>query len=240
MDSSSDESDISEYDTDLGRYVRGGSSVMSSVVCVERLEMAFTLTVDQQDALSTGVLMSNACCSAEQFAAFKTRVMTERGLDDAGANVALMSFALACAHNGSSEKTSYPGEINGVLMNVLKQDCLKTCGTVRQFSTYLAKYVWNIMIRTNRPPSGWMRWGYPHATRFAAFDAFRGVTSQAALEPPEGLVREPSEAEVQANAVNGLQSIEGSRQREMYSTNGRLLAMQQLAASSGATPRLGY
>ena len=67
--------------------------------------------------------------------------------------------------------------------------------TPRQFCMYFAKVVWNILLSTNTPPALWQKLGYTDETKFAAFDFFDGVSNPAALDPVDGLIREPTELE---------------------------------------------
>ncbi|CAN88812.1 coat protein [Lettuce virus X] len=83
--------------------------------------------------------------------------------------------------------------------------------TPRQFCMYFAKVVWNILLTTQVPPASWAKLGYSYDCRFAAFDFFDGVLNPAALDPADGLVRQPSPREIQAHQVAKSASL--ARQR---------------------------
>lgn len=60
--------------------------------------------------------------------------------------------------------------------------------------------------------------GYTEETKYAAFDFFDGVTNSAALEPPTGLARMPSDKELSANQTNKYVSLVRARQSGFVST----------------------
>lgn len=91
--------------------------------------------------------------------------------------------------------------------------------TLRRFCSYFAKVVWNQMLITNTPPASWAAMGYQDDTKFAAFDFFDAVLSPASLNPIGGLVREPTEKEIQAHQVNKYVAITRANQ-----TRGNLLS----------------
>jgi len=91
--------------------------------------------------------------------------------------------------------------------------------TLRRFCSYFAKVVWNQLILTNTPPASWAAMGYQDDTKFAAFDFFDAVLSPAALDPVGGLVRQPTEKEIQAHQVNKYVAITRANQ-----TRGNLLS----------------
>lgn len=73
--------------------------------------------------------------------------------------------------------------------------------TPRQFCMYFAKVVWNLLLDSNVPPAGWAKQGLPDDCKFAGFDFFEGVLSPAALDPADGLIRPPSQREIQAHST---------------------------------------
>ncbi|CAC87090.1 coat protein [Asparagus virus 3] len=73
--------------------------------------------------------------------------------------------------------------------------------TPRQFCMYFAKVVWNMMIDSNVPPAGWVKHGLPEDCKFAGFVFFEGVLSPSSLDPADGLIRHPSQREIQAHST---------------------------------------
>lgn len=111
----------------------------------------------------------------------------------------MLAFAVACAHQGSSRKTKYSGEDQGVTFNRTAKRILHLRRiTIRQFASYFAKFVWNALLVANTPPAMWERRGLPEAAKFTGFDFFSAVNSPAAADPIDGLLREPNTFELQA------------------------------------------
>jgi hypothetical protein len=113
-----------------------------------------------------------------------------------------VAFDLArhCADVGTSEFTTPIGQSNHCGLQRSEVAALvKTKTTLRRFCAYFAKYVWNHMLMNDTPPANYCRKGFKESNKFAAFDTFFAVTSDAALEPNGGLVRMPTQAEMAAN-----------------------------------------
>nr|QTU67789.1 coat protein [Potato virus X] len=105
-----------------------------------------------------------------------------------------------CADVGSSAQTEMIGTgpySNGVSRARLAAAIKEVC-TLRQFCKKYAPVVWNWMLTNNSPPANWHAQGFKPEHKFAAFDFFDGVTNPAAITPREGLIRPPSEAEMNA------------------------------------------
>ncbi|QYF50240.1 MAG: putative coat protein [Xinjiang alphaflexivirus 2] len=115
--------------------------------------------------------------------------------------IACWDLARAFADIGASSKSELVGmsaALNTVPRKQLAQ-AIKIHCTIRQFCMYFANIVWNIMLSTKTPPANWQKLGYKEDTQFAAFDFFDGVNHPAALMPKDGLIREPSDAEMVAH-----------------------------------------
>lgn len=138
----------------------------------------------------------------------------------------LLAYLLACADQGTAGAAQLAGENQGVPFTALSSQ-IKRRATVRQFAMFYAKVTWNALLEAQRPPANWQKRGYTPNTRFAAFDFFHGVRAGAALEPAEGLRREPSEDEVAANQANREIAIQMSRTKAAYTTNGMMMLRQQ-------------
>nr|ANI85512.1 coat protein [Asian prunus virus 3] len=117
---------------------------------------------------------------------------------------AMWDIARYCADAGSSESTEFIGtsSYGGRVTRMEIAAVIKKHTTLRRFCGFYAKIVWNIMLVTNIPPSGWMKRGYKENTKFAAFDFFVHVSNNAALEPENGLVRKPYHEELVAAQAN--------------------------------------
>nr|DAZ85797.1 TPA_asm: coat protein [Cardamom virus X] len=113
-------------------------------------------------------------------------------------------LAMACSDAHTSSLTVVSGQcaVNNTVALRSAAALVKSVTTLRQFCRYYAKFVWNWRITNNKPPANWMAAGYQDATKFAAFDFMDGVVSTAALDPPDGLVRPPTELELSANSTN--------------------------------------
>ncbi|QYF50235.1 MAG: putative coat protein [Hainan sediment alphaflexivirus 1] len=110
-------------------------------------------------------------------------------------------IAMTCADAHASSLTVLGGNCTAVPTVPLKAAAglVKSVTTLRQFCRYYAKFVWNWRIEHKMPPANWAACGYTEETKYAAFDFFDGVTSTAALDPPTGLVRAPTEKELSAS-----------------------------------------
>nr|prf ORF 3 [Potato virus X] len=105
-----------------------------------------------------------------------------------------------CADVGSSAQTEMIDTgpyANGISRARLAAAIKEVC-TLRQFCMKYAPVVWNWMLTNNSPPANWQAQGFKPEHKFAAFDFFNGVTNPAAIMPKEGLIRPPSEAEMNA------------------------------------------
>uniref|UniRef100_A0AAU7L313 Capsid protein n=1 Tax=Hibiscus chlorotic speck associated virus 3 TaxID=3143944 RepID=A0AAU7L313_9VIRU len=130
-----------------------------------------------------------------------------------------LEIAIHCADSGASPKTQLKGVSKFAsgrcfedLLGVIRDVC-----TLRSFCAYYAKYVWNIMLSNQQAPSNYIKKGFKEDTKYAAFDFFHGVKSRASKDPPSGLVREPSLAEIIASRTNSMVLI--SRTTEFRDTN---------------------
>nr|QWT83725.1 capsid protein [Potato aucuba mosaic virus] len=83
----------------------------------------------------------------------------------------------------------------------------------RQFCSYYAKIVWNLMLHKNEPPANWAKIGFKEDYKFAAFDFFDAVDSPAALEPSQW-VRHPTDKERAAHGVVKWASLSRERLQE--------------------------
>nr|AAL32457.1 coat protein [Apple stem pitting virus] len=124
-----------------------------------------------------------------------------------------------CADVGASDKSTVLGTFPGsdITLEEVGTMVKQTEGcTLRQYCAFYAKHVWNLMLQTQSPPANWVGKEFKFETRYAAFDFFFGVESTASLEPADGLIRLPTQAERVANATS--KEIQMYRIRSMEGT----------------------
>nr|ASJ26985.1 coat protein [Apple stem pitting virus] len=128
-------------------------------------------------------------------------------------------LARHCADVGASDKSTLLGTFPGsdITLEEVGTMVKQTEGcTLRQYCAFYAKHVWNLMLQTQSPPANWVGKEFKFETRYAAFDFFFGVESTASLEPADGLIRLPTQAERVANATS--KEIQMFRIRSMEGT----------------------
>nr|AAM09799.1 coat protein [Apple stem pitting virus] len=128
-------------------------------------------------------------------------------------------LARHCADVGASDKSALLGTFPGsdITLEEVGTMVKQTEGcTLRQYCAFYAKHVWNLMLQTQSPPANWVGKEFKFETRYAAFDFFFGVESTASLEPADGLIRLPTQAERVANATS--KEIQMYRIRSMEGT----------------------
>nr|QZA75395.1 capsid protein [Potato virus X] len=158
-------------------------------------------TVPDGDFFSTAkaVVASNAVATNEDLTKIQEIWKDMKVPSDTIAQAA-WDLVRHCADVGSSAQTEMIGTgpySNGVSRARLAAAIKEVC-TLRQFCKKYAPVVWNWMLANNSPPASWQAQGFKPEHKFAAFDFFDGVTNPAAIMPKEGLIRPPSEAEMNA------------------------------------------
>nr|AFA43541.1 coat protein [Citrus leaf blotch virus]AZD25566.1 coat protein [Citrus leaf blotch virus]AZD25568.1 coat protein [Citrus leaf blotch virus]AZD25571.1 coat protein [Citrus leaf blotch virus]AZD25572.1 coat protein [Citrus leaf blotch virus] len=118
-------------------------------------------------------------------------------------------FAISCGSRSTSDKDPYDGIIKISGKSHMRKDiayAIRTSGiTVRQFCAAFANLYWNFNLARNTPPENWRKKGFTEGTKFAAFDFFYAVGSNAAI-PTEAdgsvrLIRPPTNEENEANSA---------------------------------------
>lgn len=118
-------------------------------------------------------------------------------------------FAISCGSRSTSDKDSYSGIIKIKGKKWEKLDivyAIKSAGlTVRQFCAAYANLYWNFNLARSSPPENWRKKGFTELTKYAAFDFFYAVGSNAAI-PTEAngrikLIRPPTNEENEANSA---------------------------------------
>nr|BCA25705.1 coat protein [Apricot latent virus] len=147
------------------------------------------------------------------------RALIEMGIKEDQLTEVGVYLARHCADVGASDKSTLLGTFPGsdITLEEVGTRIKQTEGcTLRQYCAYYAKYVWNLMLQTQKPPANWVGKEFKFETRYAAFDFFFGVESSAALEPADGLIRLPTQSERVAN--NTSKEIQMYRIRSMEGT----------------------
>ena len=160
-----------------------------------------SLTSSQLNVLPLSVT-SSLLPSPEDLVAISQAFIT---LGAAQTNLTQVSLELVnyCFDNGSSPETVFKGSSVTLGVPLSKvANAVTQYTTLRQFCRYFAKLIWNYRLEKNKPPAAWEAWSYKPEQKFAAFDFFDGVLNEAALNPVDGLVRIPNEAERLANQTN--------------------------------------
>nr|WMX21795.1 coat protein [Adenium obesum virus X] len=162
---------------------------------------------------------SNSVASPETVKAI-AKEWVENGVPADQVALAAWSLAIYCADNGSSDQTEFEGSISDLSVSY---DTLaritKKHTTLRKFCSYYAKIVWNLLIERQSPPAGWAKWNYRKSEAFAAFDFFDAVTNPAALEPKEGLVRQPTQNELLAKGTNKMASLHEAAKQTLHTVS---------------------
>ncbi|USF91883.1 coat protein [polyscias citrivirus 1] len=116
-------------------------------------------------------------------------------------------FTISCGSRSTSDKDPYDGIIKIGGRKWERRDieyAIKSAGiTVRQFCAAYANLYWNFNLARSSPPENWRKKGFTEGTKFAAFDFFYAVGSNAAI-PTEAngrvkLIRPPTNEENEAN-----------------------------------------
>nr|ADT91609.1 coat protein [Apricot latent virus] len=147
------------------------------------------------------------------------RALIEMGIREDQLTEVGVYLARHCADVGASDKSTLLGTFPGsdITLEEVGTRIKQTEGcTLRQYCAYYAKHVWNLMLQTQKPPANWVGKEFKFETRYAAFDFFFGVESSASLEPADGLIRLPTQAERVAN--NPSKEIQMYRIRSMEGT----------------------
>nr|QOI31951.1 coat protein [Citrus leaf blotch virus] len=122
---------------------------------------------------------------------------------------ASFEFAISCGSRSTSDKDPYDGIMKISGKSFIRKDfayAIRTSGvTVRQFCAAFANLYWNFNLARNTPPENWRKKGFTEGTKFAAFDFFYAVGSNAAI-PTEAdgsvrLMRPPTNEENEANSA---------------------------------------
>lgn len=117
-------------------------------------------------------------------------------------------FTISCGSRSTSDKDPYDGIIKIDGKSWSRSDiayAIKSSGiTVRQFCAAYANLYWNFNLMRGTPPENWRKKGFTESTKFAAFDFFYAVGSNAAIPTERNgrvkLIRPPTNEENEANS----------------------------------------
>nr|BAE07087.1 coat protein [Potato virus X] len=159
------------------------------------------LTIPDGDFFSTArvIVASNAVATNEDLSKIET-IWKDMKVPTNTMAQAAWDLVRHCADVGSSAQTEMidTGPYSNGISRARLAAAIKEVCTLRQFCMKYAPVVWNWMLTNNSPPANWQAQGFKPEHKFAAFDFFNGVTNPAAIMPKEGLIRPPSEAEMNA------------------------------------------
>nr|AIL90357.1 coat protein [Potato virus X] len=159
----------------------------------------FTIPDGDFFCTARAVVASNAVATSEDLSKIEAIWKEMKVPTDTMAQAA-WDLVRHCADVGSSAQTEMidTGPYSNGISRARLAAAIKEVCTLRQFCMKYAPVVWNWMLTNNSPPANWQAQGFKPEHKFAAFDFFNGVTNPAAIMPKEGLIRPPSEAEMNA------------------------------------------
>ncbi len=163
-------------------------------------------------------VVSNNMATTEQMAKISSALSGLGIPTEQVANV-ILQMVIMCASVSSSAFLDPDGslEFNGgaVPVDSVAAIMKRECG-LRKVCRLYAPVVWNYMLVKNQPPSDWQALGFPKNARFAAFDTFDYVTNGAAIQPLEGLIREPTPEEVIAHNAHKRLALDRANRNERF------------------------
>ncbi|QED44839.1 CP [Garlic yellow virus] len=161
---------------------------------------------------------SNNMATAEELARISAKVQALGAPEEHLAEV-FWDVAKYCATAGSSPAVNPQGTIQlggRTITRDMVFAVIKEYSTLRRVCRSYAPITWNNMLLNNQPPANWDAKGFTEDTKFAAFDVFDAVTNKAAIQPLEGLIRHPTQAERIAYATHKKLALEKSAQNSRY------------------------
>ncbi|UIK24040.1 coat protein [Musa ornata-associated banmivirus] len=144
-------------------------------------------------------------------------------------------IAWICYHNGSSANMSFKGRSKvgkdfTELIGAIREVC-----SLRQFCRAYANLVWTRAVVERTPPMHWQKFGFKDEVKYAAFDFFDAVGSDAAIQPKTGLPRMPTKQEQNANASRKKISVTDAQKRD---GNNTIHALEVTGGRSGVKPEI--
>nr|QED44828.1 CP [Garlic yellow virus]QED44833.1 CP [Garlic yellow virus] len=161
---------------------------------------------------------SNNMATAEELARISAKVQALGAPEEHLAEV-FWDVAKYCATSGSSPAVNPQGTIQlggRTITRDMVFAVIKEYSTLRRVCRSYAPITWNNMLLNDQPPANWDAKGFTEETKFAAFDVFDAVTNKAAIQPLEGLIRHPTQAERIAYATHKKLALERSSQNSRF------------------------
>lgn len=163
-------------------------------------------------------VVSNNMATTEQMAKISSALSGLGIPTEQVANV-ILQMVIMCASVSSSAFLDPDGSLEfeggAVPVDSVAAIMKRECG-LRKVCRLYAPVVWNYMLVKNQPPSDWQALGFPKNARFAAFDTFDYVTNGAAIQPLEGLIREPTPEEVIAHNAHKRLALDRANRNERF------------------------
>nr|WAB21381.1 coat protein [Banmivirus BanMMV] len=146
-----------------------------------------------------------------------------------------LEIAEICRHNGSSSDITFKGRgKSGIELSALVAAIREIC-PLRQFCRAYANLVWEKSLAEKNPPLHWQKRGFKEKVRYAAFDFLDAVGSDAAIMPPTGISRLPTDEELNANlAAKNIAVINSARKKG----NNTVQNLEVTGGRSGVKPEI--
>lgn len=146
-----------------------------------------------------------------------------------------LEIAEMCRHNGSSSDITFKGRgKSGIEFSALVAAIREVC-PLRQFCRAYANLVWEKSLAEKNPPQHWQKKGFKERVKFAAFDFLDAVGSDAAIMPPTGISRLPTDEELNANlAAKNIAVINSARRKG----NNTIQSLEVTGGRSGVKPEI--
>lgn len=191
-----------------------------------------TPTQDQLDSFNA-VVSSNLLPNQAQLQAIINDLVAIN-VPLASATTVCLELANYCYDNGSSAATVISGDssVTNVPLRRVASAVRDSGTSLRKLCRYFAPVIWN--LRTDRtPPANWEASGFKPSEKFAAFDFFDGVENPAAMQPPGGLVREPSQAErIANNTAKQIHLFEAAARDNNFASNSNFVTRGHISANA--------
>nr|QVD99729.1 coat protein [Banmivirus BanMMV] len=146
-----------------------------------------------------------------------------------------LEIAEVCRHNGSSSDITFKGRgKSGIELSALVAAIREIC-PLRQFCRAYANLVWEKSLAERNPPQHWQKRGFKEKVKYAAFDFLDAVGSDAAIMPPTGISRLPTDEELNANlAAKSIAVINSARRKG----NNTVQNLEVTGGRSGVKPEV--
>ncbi|AAK28493.1 coat protein [Banana mild mosaic virus] len=146
-----------------------------------------------------------------------------------------LEIAEVCRHNGSSSDITFRGRSrSGIEYSSLVAAIREIC-PLRQFCRAYANLVWEKSLAEKNPPQHWQKRGFKERVKYAAFDFLDAVGSDAAIMPPTGISRLPTDEELNANlAAKNIAVINSARKKG----NNTVQNLEVTGGRSGVKPEI--